>query len=45
MQGKADVLLEEDTGYLFKSLPSPDGRHLAFNMLTSEANVWIVENF
>jgi len=45
MQGKADVLLEEDTGYLFKSLPSPDGRHLAFNKLTSEANVWIVENF
>jgi hypothetical protein len=45
MQGNADVLLEDDTGYLFKSLPSPDGRHLAFNMLTSEANVWIVENF
>jgi len=34
------------TGWTFhRCIPSPDGRHLAFSIVTSESNAWMLENF
>jgi hypothetical protein len=29
----------------YRPLPSPDGKHLAFGVLTYDTNVWMIENF
>jgi len=44
LTGKADVLA--DPGMMdYRPLPSPDGKHLAFGVLTYDTNVWMIENF
>lgn len=44
-QGKADLLLEREATARFYGLPSPDGRHLAINTVTTSGNAWIIERF
>jgi Tol biopolymer transport system component len=44
LSGKADVLA--DPGMMnYRPVPSPDGEHLAFGVLTYDTNVWMIENF
>ena len=46
LAGKVQSLLKNThTQLLHRSLPSPDGKYLAFEALTVDSNVWIVENF
>ena len=46
MQGAARVLLESTpNAQIYWTIPSPDGRYLALNVITGEENVWMVENF
>jgi len=42
--GRSHVLKQSD-GFLGVPVPSPDGRHLAFNKEDDESNVWLIENF
>ena len=42
-QGNARVLWTyQDISY---TVPSPDGRHLAIQVMTQDANLWMMENF
>ena len=43
--GEAWVLYEHKLGFFTSVEPSPQGRHLAFGMLTMESNVWMIEEF
>ncbi len=46
LDGKTHVLLNRGrNNFLSNSLPSPDGRHLAFTQQTWETNAWLLENF
>ena len=46
LQGKARVLLESTPNQrIYWTIPSPDGRSIALNIITGEENVWMVENF
>ena len=46
LDGKSHVLLNRGrNNFLNNSLPSPDGRHLAFSQQTWETNAWLLENF
>jgi eukaryotic-like serine/threonine-protein kinase len=45
LQGNARVLWENKSGGENTSVPSPDGRHLAIQVRTQDANLWMMENF
>ncbi|MSO23788.1 MAG: serine/threonine-protein kinase [Acidobacteria bacterium] len=48
LDGHSQVLWKRGTspGYSFDyPIPSPDGRHLAFTVVTYEMNAWMLENF
>jgi Tol biopolymer transport system component/predicted Ser/Thr protein kinase len=44
LQGKA-IVLWRHRGYAANPVPSPDGRFLAVHAASSEANVWMIEDF
>ena len=44
--GKVQALLTNaQRQWIYQPLPSPDGRHLAFQAQTNDSNVWLLENF
>ena len=45
LQGKADVLWEQEGGLLMWGLPSPDGRRLGIMRAVISANIWVMQNF
>jgi len=45
LQGNAHVLWQQQGGSGTYGFPSPDGRHLAFPGVTTEGNIWMMENF
>lgn len=46
LQGRAHLLLESTpNAQIYWTIPSPDGRYVALNVITGEENVWMVENF
>ena len=45
LQGKAQVLWEVQGGVGTYVVPSPDGRHLAMQKITIDANMWLMEHF
>jgi serine/threonine protein kinase/dipeptidyl aminopeptidase/acylaminoacyl peptidase len=45
MQGDARVLWEVPGGTSTYAVPSPDGRHLAMQKMTTDGNMWMMENF
>lgn len=46
LDGKMTLLHSGDRGQYFdKPIPSPDGKYLAFQTVTFDANVWIIDNF
>ena len=46
LQGNVHTLWEDTGGSgQTEALPSPDGRHLAFNGWTTNGNLWLMENF
>jgi hypothetical protein len=48
LDGQSQVLWKRGTspGWSFDGpVPSPDGRHLAFTVVTFESNAWMLENF
>lgn len=46
LSGKVQLLLNNvHRQYMSRPLPSPDGKHLAFQAQTVDSNAWILENF
>jgi Tol biopolymer transport system component len=46
LNGKISVLWKNQLGYLELSVPSPDGRHIAFTVgIPGESNAWILKEF
>lgn len=45
LKGHATVLQSEERVELTWTVPSPDGRHLAFSKTTFTENAWLIENF
>jgi Tol biopolymer transport system component/DNA-binding winged helix-turn-helix (wHTH) protein len=45
LDGRSQVLWEQNGSWNAYGVASPDGRYLAFRGSTSDSNVWIVENF
>jgi serine/threonine protein kinase len=45
LQGNAKVLWKNDSGLRTLGRPSPDGRHLAIQVLIQNSNIWMIENF
>jgi len=48
LDGHSRVLWKREMsgGYSFhRCVPSPDGRNLAFSLITYESNAWMLENF
>ena len=45
LQGNVTVLWHEKGVYIFRAVPSPDGRHVAILRRTENNNVWLLENF
>jgi len=46
LTGKIQATLATDRKqWLYAPLPSPDGKHLAFQAQTRDSNLWMVENF
>ncbi len=45
LRGGTENLLELEVPMLASLAPSPDGRYLAFTVLTVDQNVWLLENF
>ena len=45
LQGNAQVLWEVQGGAGTYVVPSPDGRHLAMQKITIDANMWLMDNF
>jgi Tol biopolymer transport system component len=47
VDGSAEILWKKETlvGFTWRSLPSPDGRHLAMTGWSADSNVWMLENF
>ncbi len=46
LQGRGRLLLQKPVYELFRNpVPSPDGRYLAFEKLTPQGNVWLLEKF
>jgi hypothetical protein len=45
LEGRATVLESPDSSQPPWGVPSPDGRHLAFENRTEGANAWLIENF
>jgi hypothetical protein len=45
LQGKAHPVWRVSGDAAMESLPSPDGRHLAFVATARNNNVWMMENF
>jgi hypothetical protein len=48
LDGKAQVLIGKDgyhVGEAQRALPSPDGKHLAYEAVTTDSNVWMIEGF
>jgi Tol biopolymer transport system component/DNA-binding winged helix-turn-helix (wHTH) protein len=45
LQGNASLLWEDKGGVSTYAVPSPDGRHLAMQGFTEDANLWMMENF
>jgi Tol biopolymer transport system component/DNA-binding winged helix-turn-helix (wHTH) protein len=46
LSGKADLVLNNaHRQWMFGPVPSPDGKHLAFQAQTWDNNVWLLENF
>ena len=43
--GKAQVLHENRLGFYTSVEPSPDGRYLAFGILTLDSNAWMIDEF
>lgn len=43
LEGKVDLLREENGRWLADPSPSPDGRFLAFSIRTTDSNVWLLE--
>ncbi len=41
--GNVDVLRDQEARFFINPRPSPDGRHLAYGVITWEANVWLFE--
>jgi dipeptidyl aminopeptidase/acylaminoacyl peptidase len=46
LSGKVQRLLSNpNRQFMFRPLPSPDGKHLAFQAQTFDSNVWLLQNF
>ena len=45
LEGNAQVLWEQKSGFKAWGVPSPDGKSLAILGQTFESNVWMIENF
>jgi Tol biopolymer transport system component/DNA-binding winged helix-turn-helix (wHTH) protein len=45
LQGNARLLWEDKGGLGTYAVPSPDGRHVAMQGFTEDANIWMMENF
>jgi eukaryotic-like serine/threonine-protein kinase len=45
LEGRATVLQTPDSSQPPFGVPSPDGRHLAFENTTEAGNAWLIENF
>jgi Tol biopolymer transport system component len=45
LQGNARVLWDHKGSDNTYTVPSPDGRHLAIQVRTQDANLWMMENF
>jgi Tol biopolymer transport system component len=45
LQGNTRVLWKSNTGLYNSVRPSPDGRHLAIQVSTTNSNMWMMENF
>jgi len=45
LQGKAQVVWEQEGGIENFGAPSPDGRRLAIGGSTMTSNIWMLENF
>jgi eukaryotic-like serine/threonine-protein kinase len=48
LAGRSQILLGKDgyhVGEMQKALPSPDGKHLAYEAGTHDSNVWMIEHF
>jgi hypothetical protein len=46
LAGKVETLLRNgNRQYMGKLLPSPDGKHLAYQGDTTDSNVWMLEGF
>jgi eukaryotic-like serine/threonine-protein kinase len=45
LQGNAQVLWKHEGSPVTHGVPSPDGRHLAFEGWTLNSNIWMMENF
>jgi Tol biopolymer transport system component len=45
LSGRAEQLIGGKGGYLQRSLASPDGKHLAYEAVTNDSNVWMLEKF
>ena len=43
LDGSTTVLWESDTNWPFTPVASPDGRHLAFGVTTSDSDMWTVD--
>jgi hypothetical protein len=43
LDGEAQ-LLHKANWWMERLVPSPDGRYLAFGMVTIESNAWMIEN-
>jgi eukaryotic-like serine/threonine-protein kinase len=45
LQGNTHVLWKQEGGGVMHGVPSPDGRHLAFEGWAPNSNIWMMENF
>jgi serine/threonine protein kinase/Tol biopolymer transport system component len=47
LEGRAQVIWRPRSpgNFVERSIPSPDGRYLAVSALTTDSNVWLLENF
>ena len=45
LNGRTHKVWGQRSGFSTFARPSPDGRHLAFQALTSESNIWTIEKF
>lgn len=45
LTGKVQLLRDGQRQFLYRPLPSPDGKYLAFYSKTFDSNVWMIDNF